>query len=69
MERLNTESPEVITMLFSGGDNIHEKLSNIFLRNTQIIEKAKKELRDAVDVVDQALRNATGQGLQDQCTN
>jgi len=43
-----------------------ERLNVVFDRNNTLIEKAKKDLRNAVDVVDQVLRNATGQGLQDQ---
>lgn len=65
LQRLNTESPDTIGILFSQTENPDERLKIVFAKNDAIIEKVKKELRDAVDVVDTMLKNATGQGLQD----
>jgi hypothetical protein len=66
LNRLHKESPEVIGALFSGGENLEGRLSAVFGRNDALIEKSKKELRDAVDVVDTMLKQATGTGLQEQ---
>lgn len=69
LTRLEKESPEVIPALLTGGENLLPRLTGVFDRNTILIEKAKKDLRDAVGVVDSMLKNTTGLGLQEQCTN
>jgi len=66
LTRLHQESPEVITALFSVTENAQPRLTAVFERNDALIEKTKKELRDAVDVVDNMLKQATGTGLQEQ---
>merc|ERR1712093_773100 len=63
LTRLEKESPEVIPALLTGGENLLPRLTMVFERNTNLIEKAKKDLNDAVGVVDTMLKNTTGMNL------